>query len=185
MAVFTSYTSPFSTGETKENLDSKLNLLAQMETPVYSSIGRGTTNSRAPQLIEETLEAAGLNAFVEGAAFSSSGNTNIGPDGAARRTYNTQIFRKDIEVTASEESTAAVRYEGKRRMAEQIALRGMALKRDIEYAIIAAPGSSNNNKPGNGGLVLLVLTFKVALVLLVVFTDYWNQLPDFGSIRFD
>ena len=169
MAVFTSYTSPFSTGETKENLDSKLNLLAQMETPVYSSIGRGTTTTRAPQLIEDTLEAAALNGHVEGAAFASDASY---VDGTVRRGFNTQIFRKDIEVSASEEATsAAVRYEGKRRMAEQVALKGMAMKRDIEYAIIAAPGSSNANKPGNGAGTAGNATTARGI------TDYWNQLP--------
>ena len=169
MAVFTSYTSPFSTGETKENLDSKLNLLAQMETPVYSSIGRGTTTTRAPQLIEDTIEAAALNGHVEGSAFASDASY---VDGTARRSFNTQIFRKDIEVSASEEATsAAVRYEGKRRMAEQVALKGMAMKRDIEYAIIAPPGTSNGNKPGNGAGTAGSASAARGI------TDYWNQLP--------
>ncbi len=169
MTTFTSYTSPFSTGETKENLDSKLNLLVQMETPVYSAIGRGTTSSRAPQLIEDGIEAAGLNGHVEGSAFSSD---TVATDGNSRRSFNTQIFRKDIEVSASEEATDAVRYDGKRRMAEQVALRGMALKRDIEYAIVAAPGSANANKPGNG-----VGTAGTASVARGI-TDYWNQIGE-------
>ncbi len=168
MTQFTSYTSPFATGETKENLDSKLNLLVQMETPVYSSIGRGTTSSRAPQLIEDTIEAAGLNGFVEGSAFDNT--LAIATDGNTRRSFNTQIFRKDIEVSASEEATEAVRYEGKRRMAEQVALRGMALKRDIEYAIIAAPGSANANKPGNGAGTAGTASAARGI------TDYWNQI---------
>ena len=167
MTQFTSYASPFATGETKENLDSKLNLLAQMETPVYSSIGRGTTSSRAPQLIEDTIAAAGLNGHVEGSAFSSDA---IATDGNARRTFATQIFRKDIEVSASEEATEAVRYDGKRRMAEQVALRGMELKRDIEYAIIAASGTGNANKPGNGAGATGSTSAARGI------TDYWNQI---------
>ena len=167
MTTFTSYTSPFATGETKENLDSKLNLLVQMETPVYSSIGRGTTSSRAPQLIEDTIAAAGLNGKVEGSAFSSDA---IATDGAARRTFNTQIFRKDIEVSASEEATDAVRYNGSRRMAEQVALRGMELKRDIEYAIIAAPGTSDANKPGDGAGSAGSGSAARGI------TDYWHQI---------
>ena len=45
-ATFTSYTSPFSTGKGKENLESRINLLTQMETPFYKSIGRGTTSTK-------------------------------------------------------------------------------------------------------------------------------------------
>ena len=168
MTQFTSYQSPFPTGETLENLDSKLNLLAQMETPVYSSIGRGATNSRSPQLIEDTIAAAGLNGHVEGSAFDDS--LAIATDGNARRSFNTQIFRKDIEVSASEEATNAVRYDGKRRMAEQVALRGMELKRDIEFAIIAASGTGNTNKPGNGAGTAGSSSAARGI------TDYWNQI---------
>ena len=172
MTTFTSYTSPFATGETKENLDSKLNLLVQMETPVYSSIGRGTTSSRAPQLLEDTIAAAGLNGKVEGSAFASD---TIATDGGLRKTFNTQIFRKDIEVSASEEATDAVRYNGSRRMAEQVALRGMELKRDIEYAIIAAPGTGDANKPGNGAGSAGSSSAARGI------TDYWNQIADATS----
>ena len=45
MTVFTAYTSPFATGKEKENLEAHINLLSQMETPFYSSLGRGTTQS--------------------------------------------------------------------------------------------------------------------------------------------
>lgn len=168
---FTSYISPFSTGETKENLDSKLNLLVQMERPVYASIGRGTTNTRAPQLIEDTIEAASVNAHVEGSAFSSNDIETPSKHGSEniRRTFNTQIFRKDIEVSASEEATtAAVRYEGKRRMAEQIALRGMAMLRDIEWAIIGASAT----KPGAGAGTAGSASAARGI------TDYWNQIND-------
>ena len=167
MAQFTSYTSPFHTGETKENLDSKLNLLAQMETPVYSSVGRGTTSSRAPQLIEDSIAPAALNGHVEGSAFDSDA---LATDGNERRSFNTQIFRKDIEVSASEEATDAVRYDGKRRMAEQVALRGMELKRDIEYAIIAPSGTGGANKPGNGAGTPGDASTARGI------TDYWNQI---------
>ena len=172
MTQFTSYISPFATGETKENLDSKLNLLAQMETPVYSAIGRGTTNSRAPQLIEDSIAAAGLNGHVEGSDFNSDGIATPSVTGSTnhRRTFATQIFRKDIEVSASEEATEAVRYEGKRRMAEQVALRGMEMKRDIEFAIIAASGTGNSNKPGDGGGADGSSSAARGI------TDYWNQI---------
>lgn len=161
MASFQSYLSPFSTGSTKENLDNKLSLLAQMETPLYDSIGRGTTSSRAPQLIEETINAAHLNQYVEGFEFdpATADNTNNpapGVDGTngdnsytegdARRTFNTQIFAKKAEVSGTESATDAVRYQGKKRMAEQLAIMGMELKRDVEFACVGAA-----NRAGAGG----------------------------------
>ena len=167
MAQFTSYQSPFPTGETMENLDSRLNLLAQMEVPVYSSVGRGTTDTRSPQLIEDTIAQARANARVEGSDFSDTQDP-IATDGDGRRTFNTQIFRKDIEVSATEEATNAVRYDGKRRMAEQVALRGMELKRDIEWAIIS-PSSGKGGTPPGSGLAGNSTTGRQI-------TDYWNQI---------
>ncbi len=142
MVQFTSYTSPPSTGATKENLDPKLNLLAQMECPVYDAIGRGTTKSRTPQLIQEGLGAAGSNSNVEGSAFTSPVAAAL-IDGNSRRSFETQIFDKEMEVTGTEMATDSVTYQGKARMAEQLALQGMELKRDIEWAIIGSEADGN------------------------------------------
>ena len=135
MAVFESYTSPKATGATKEDLDPKLNLLAQMDTPFYSSIGRGTTTNRYPELIERDLAAAGSNAQVENAAFS-----NGAVDGGTRRQFNTQIFIKGYEVSGTEQASSSVTYESKKRLAELRAIHGLELKRDMELAAVSQAG---------------------------------------------
>ena len=154
MVNFTSYTSPPQTGATKENLDPKLNLLAQMETPFYDSIGRGTTQSRAPQLVEQGLNAAQDNAYLEGSVFTDApaagaqvdngGDTGTGDNRynapTSRRTFDTQNFIKKYEVTGTEQATDSVTYQGKKRLAELAALAGMELKRDVEYATIGSAG---------------------------------------------
>lgn len=145
MAVFESYTSPKATGATKEDLDPKLNLLAQMETPVYSSIGRGTTTNRYPDLIERDLADAAVNAQVEGADFSSEA-----VDGGTRRTFATQIFHKGYEVSGTEQSTSSVTFEGKKRLAELRTIYGMEMKRDIERAIVVN-AARNDGTGGDSG----------------------------------
>ena len=130
MPVFESYVSPKATGATKEDLDPKLNLLAQMETPFYSSIGRGTTTNRYPELIQRDLAAANTNAQIENFAFA-----NGVTDGGTRRQFNTQIFSKGYEVSGTEQASDSVTYEAKKRLAEQRAIFALELKRDMEFAI--------------------------------------------------
>ncbi len=158
MATFESYTSPKATGATKEDLDPKLNLLAQMETPVYSSIGRGTTTNRYPDWIERDLAAAAANAHSEGQAFSSEA-----VDGGTRRTNATQIFQKGYEVTGTEQASASVTYEGKKRLAELRAIHGLEMKRDIEYAIISNTNTASAGATGATGTPRQI-------------SDYWDQI---------
>lgn len=143
---FESYTSPVATGATKEDLDPKLNLLAQMETPIYSAIGRGTTTNTEPSLIERDLAAAATNANSENVQFiaGNTGNNLEMPDGGTRRTFRTQILKKFYSVTGTEQATASVTYEGKKRLAELRAIYGLELKRDIEFGIC-------NNGAANAG----------------------------------
>ena len=147
MATFTSYTSPFSTGKTKENLESRINLLSQMETPFYSSIGRGSTTTPTPQLIEEQLNQVVQNASVEGFDFPAEGSTSPVVAGDVRRTYSTQIFQKTVRVTGTQQANNTVGVTGKKELAEQLALRGMEIKRDIEWAIMGdkTAGAGNDN----------------------------------------
>ena len=143
MATFTSYTSPFSTGKGKENLESRINLLSQMETPFYSSIGRGSTTTPSPQLIEEELNNVMHNAAVEGFDFPNTPSPTV--DGDVRRTYSTQIFEKTVRVTGTQQANNTVSVTGKKELAEQLALRGMEIKRDVEWACVGDKATSNND----------------------------------------
>lgn len=149
MATFTSYTSPFPTGKQKENLEARINLLSQMETPFYSGIGRGTTMTPSPQLIEESLNNVVNNAQVEGFDFPAQGSESPIVAGDERRTYSTQIFNKTVRVTGSQQANNTVSVTGKKELAEQLALRGMELKRDVEWACVgdktSGDGSGNDN----------------------------------------
>lgn len=143
MATFTSYTSPFSTGKGKENLEARINLLSQMETPFYSSIGRGTTRTPSPQLIEEELNNVTQNAAVEGFDFPSVPSPTV--DGDVRRTYSTQIFEKTVRVTGTQQANDTVSVTGKKELAEQLALRGMEIKRDVEWACVGDKSPTAND----------------------------------------
>ena len=88
---FTSYTSPQETGKTKENLEARINLLSQMETPFYSMIGRGTTQSTRAQLIREELNPFVENRFEEGFDFPASNAVSPVVAGDSRDDFYTQI----------------------------------------------------------------------------------------------
>ena len=148
MATFTSYTSPFHTGKGKENLEARINLLSQTETPFYSSVGRGTTTTPQPQLIEEELNNIIVNANVEGFDFPAGSTSDpISPtvDGDVRRQYSTQIFAKTVRVTGTQQANDTVSVTGKKELAEQLALRGMELKRDVEWNCVGDKSTSNND----------------------------------------
>ena len=147
--IFTSYTSPFSTGKTKENLEARINLLSQLETPFYSSIGRGTTSTTSPQLIEEELNPVVQNAQPEGFDFPTDANITPNTEGDERRTYSTQIFNKTVKVTGSQQGNDTVSVTGKKELAEQLALRGMELKRDVEWACVGDKTSSATQAAAN------------------------------------
>jgi len=118
-----------------------------METPIYSAIGRGTTTNTQPSLIERDLAAAAANAQPENSQFinGASSTSNLeAPDDGTRRTFRTQIFAKRYSVSGTEQATASVTYEGKKRLAELRAIYGMELKRDMEFAIV-------RNGAGNAG----------------------------------
>ena len=174
MTAFNTYTSPFSTGTTRENFESRVNLLSQMEVPFYSSIGRGTTTSRAPQLFEDELNAAGSNAQVEGFQHStllaaSTSATVPASVSDTRRSFNTQIFAKAVQVTASSENTNHATVTGKKELAEQLALRGMELKRDIEWACVSVSTGKGGSSVNGGGSAGSATTARFI-------TDAWNQI---------
>ena len=144
--TFESYDAPIGTGATKEDLDPKLNLLAQMETPFYSSIGRGTARNTNPALIERDLNVAATNAQLENFQFSTVLAAAPNVTDGTRRSFTTQIFAKPYSVSGTEQATDGVTYEGKKRLAEQRAINGLELKRDIEFACVNA---ANAAVPGN------------------------------------
>ena len=116
-----------------------------METPFYSMIGRGTTQTVRAQLIEEELNAVVNNAQNEGFAFPADADTSPIVDGAARRDFYTQIFTKSVVVTGSQQANDTVSVTGKKELAEQLALRGMELKRDVEWSCVGDKSPTNND----------------------------------------
>ena len=114
-----------------------------METPFYSSIGRGSTSTPSPQLIEEELNAVVQNSAVEGFDFPSTPSPTV--DGDQRRSYSTQIFEKTVRVTGTQQANDTVGVTNKKELAEQLALRGMELKRDVEWSIMGDKATASND----------------------------------------
>ena len=120
-----------------------------METPFYSMIGRGTTSTTRAQLFEDELNAVVNNASPEGFDFPSTeaNITDTVPDSAAtvRRDFYTQIFSKTVRVTGSQQANDTISVTGKKELAEQLALRGMEMKRDVEWSCVGDKATSNND----------------------------------------
>ena len=183
---FTSYTSPQESGKTKENLEARINLLSQMETPFYSMIGRGTTQSTRAQLIREELNPFVENRQVEGFDFPTN-DADISPtvDGDERDDFYTHIFAKTVAVTGSQQANTTVSVTGKKELAEQLALRGMELKRDVEWALVGsksargAVGSATDQLSGqlaqNGAPAGNYSGAAGSASAARTLTDYWNQ----------
>ena len=195
---FTSYTSPQETGKTKENLEARINLLSQMETPFYSMIGRGTTQSTRAQLIREELNPFVENRFAEGFDFPTIANVSPVVAGDNRDDFYTQIFSKSVSVSGSQQANTTVSVTGKKELAEQLALRGMELKRDVEWALVGsktARGAALSNNDQNSGQVVAVAGDYAGAPgsdganggpgTPRTLTDYWNQCSAATTVTVD
>lgn len=119
--------------------------ISPTETPFLSMAARGTAKQRKHEWQTDSLAAAASNVAAEGDDLSA--NTTV----ATTRVDNyCQILDKGVIVSGTQE---AVDKAGRRsEMAYQIAKRGKELKRDLEFALTRATGSSAGAS-GTGALM--------------------------------
>ncbi len=122
----------YNTGNSqREDLSDVIYDISPTDTPFLSSITKkGSVSNTLFEWQTDSLEAAGTNAQVEGAAAGAATMSDT-----VRVTNQTQISTKTVDVTGSGE---AVDKAGKKsEMAYQLAKASKELKRDMETALLA------------------------------------------------
>jgi hypothetical protein len=131
----------------REDLVDVITMISPVETPFFSSVGKGTAKATLHEWPTDELAAAAANTHVEGA--DASGWASADRD---RLTNYCQIFTQPFAVTTTQEvvDTAGIKSE----KAYQAAKKMKEHKRDIEYAVF------NNTTAGAAGNATTARTFK-------------------------
>lgn len=130
----------------REELSNIVDLTARKETPIYSMIGNGkAAKSTFPEWEVEDLDAPGDNAQEEGFEYDFDSTPPV-----ERMGNHTQIFYKSGRFSKTQE---AVDNAGR---AEQIKrkklLKGIAIKKDVEFSLVAANASVGGATRKSGSL---------------------------------
>lgn len=130
----------------REELSNVIDLTARKETPVYSMIGIGkAAKSTNPETEVEDLDAAGDNAQEEGSEYDFDAL-----DPVSRMGNHTQIFRKTGRISQTQEAVDnAGRAETLNR---KKVLKGIALRKDVEYSLVASHASVGGATRKSGSL---------------------------------
>jgi hypothetical protein len=112
----------------REDLTDVISRIDPTETPVYSMSGKAKATATLHEWQTQALAAAASNAAVEGDDFSAAAVTP-----SVRLTNRTQISTKAVVISGSQE---AVNSAGRKsEMGYQTALKGLELRRDIEFGL--------------------------------------------------
>lgn len=118
-----------------EDLVSIVTNISPSETPLLSTLARGADAKQTThEFLVDSFASSADDANVEGAAFSS--DTLAAP---TRKTNVTQIFRKDVEISGTEQIVsmpAALPYQVKKSLKEHA--------KNIEKALMAGSTASGN-----------------------------------------
>ena len=112
----------------RESLLDVLTLIAPVQYPLVTGLSKSKATNTLHEWIQKSVESVGTNAQFEG------GDAPADAANDPTRLQNvTQIFAKTAKITGTE---LAVDRVGGDRMAEEIREKTMALKNDIEFAIL-------------------------------------------------
>lgn len=112
----------------REDLTDLISRIDPTETPVYSMAGKAKATATLHEWQTQALASAASNAQAEGDDFSAGAVTPT-----VRLTNRTQISTKAVVISGSQE---AVNSAGRKsEMAYQMALKGLELRRDIEFGL--------------------------------------------------
>lgn len=113
----------------KEDVSDVITNISPTQTPFQTQIGTVGIHNTLYQWQEDSLNAVGTNAQVEGAnAIAAVQNPTV------MRTNNTQILMKTASVSGS--ADAVKTYGRDKELAYQLMLRGKEIKRDLENAFV-------------------------------------------------
>lgn len=112
----------------RESLLDVLTLIAPVQYPLVSGLSKSKATNTLHEWITKSVESVGNNAQFEG------GDAPADAANEPSRLQNvTQIFAKTAKITGTEQSVDRV---GGDRMSEELREKTMALKNDMEYAIL-------------------------------------------------
>ena len=114
----------------REDLSDKINMIAPMETPLFSKSPKVKATARKHEWLTDDLRSSAVNAHLEGDDTANTGRTE-----RVRLYNNTQIFK---ETTAVADGADSGDYAGsKKLMAAELYKDAKALKKDVEKALFA------------------------------------------------
>lgn len=112
----------------REDLTDIISRIDPTETPVYSMAGKAKATATLHEWQTQALAAAASNAQAEGDDFDAPAVTPT-----VRLTNRTQISTKEVVISGTQE---AVEHAGRKsEMGFQMALKGLELRRDIEFGL--------------------------------------------------
>ena len=117
-------------GGKKEDLANYISNISRALTPFTASIGKGKASGTLHEWSTDTLQAAALNANIEGSSFSESDSPVI-----ARLDNKTQIFTKGIRVSGTLEAVDKVGRKSEFKY--QTEKRGKEMMRDVEKTLVS------------------------------------------------
>lgn len=117
-------------GGQREDLANYISNISRDMTPFLASIGKGKATATTHSWSTDTLQAAALNAAVEGSSFSAGSASPT----VQKLTNDTQIFTKSIQVSGTLE--AVDKAGRKSEFKYQTEKRGKEMARDVEFTLI-------------------------------------------------
>jgi hypothetical protein len=129
----------------REELSDIVNMITPSDTPIYSLAGKEKASSKHPEWEFEELEAPGDNAQPEGNEYSFDAVTP-----PTRVGNYTQIFTKTFRFSGTQQAVDNAGRAEKR--AHELMKKGKAIRKDIEYSIVANTASTNADPRRSGGL---------------------------------
>lgn len=112
----------------REDLTDVISRIDPTETPVYSMSGKAKATATLHEWQTQALAAAASNAQAEGDDFAATAVTPT-----VRLTNRTQISTKMVVISGSQEAVEKAGRDSE--MGYQMALKGLELRRDIEYGL--------------------------------------------------
>lgn len=129
----------------REELDNFVSMITPSDTPIYTMAGKEKASSKHPEWEFEDLDATSDNAVPEGAEFDFD---SVAPP--TRVGNYAQIFRKTFTFSGTQQAVDNAGNAEKR--AHELMKKGKALRKDIEYSILANTASTNTGTRRSGGL---------------------------------
>lgn len=135
MAIATGTITTFSLADKREQIDKKVYDVEPMETPALTMLRDGKATNRLPTWFVDTIRAAVVNATIEGDTDSQAKSKTV----RASRRNVVQQFTDEFRTTDIAEQVD--RSDGKKPSVEQRLKQRVAVKRDMEKAIVGNSGA--------------------------------------------